>query len=122
MGDLVERLRILQRFLAGAGEIDGLWFGDTKRLPGGRGRLTPFWWRRSHLPVIDEAADLITAQAAQIEGLRKALEPFAAYADPHGAFPADLPITSGSSMARKQLTMGDCYNAAEALSQFKGKE
>lgn len=44
-----------------------------------------------------------------------ALEAFAAYADPRRSVPASMPITNGSSMARKQLTMGDCYAAADAL-------
>ncbi|WP_397586764.1 hypothetical protein [Sphingobium fuliginis] len=44
-----------------------------------------------------------------------ALEAFAAYADPRRSVPASMPVTSGSSMARKQLTMGDCYAAADAL-------
>lgn len=39
------------------------------------------------------------------------LEPFAAFDD--GRAPEHLPITTGSSMARKQLTIGDCRRARE---------
>lgn len=51
--------------------------------------------------------------------LEAALRPFAEYADPRGNVPAHLQITSGSSIARRQLTMGHCYTARAALT---GKE
>lgn len=47
--------------------------------------------------------------------LREALRPFADFADPRGVVPADFVITQGSSMAKRQLTMGDCYEALAAL-------
>ena len=47
--------------------------------------------------------------------LVKALEPFASFADPRRYAPPGLPITQGSGMARRQLTMGDCYRAADAI-------
>jgi hypothetical protein len=47
--------------------------------------------------------------------LRQALEPFAAFADPRNKIPENMPITQGSQMARRQLTMGDCYRARAAL-------
>lgn len=53
--------------------------------------------------------------------VRKALEPFAAYADPRRMMPASMPITAGSAMAKKQLTMGDCYAAAAALATPSGR-
>lgn len=49
-----------------------------------------------------------------------ALEPFADFADPRGAFPKEMQITRGSDMAKRQLTMGDCYRAAEALGRKGG--
>src|SRR5688572_6371238 len=52
---------------------------------------------------------------AEIERLRAALEPFADYADPSNRFPATAEITHGSKLARRQLTMGDCYAAHAAL-------
>ena len=33
--------------------------------------------------------------------------------------PADHAITQGSPLAKRQLTMGDCYEAAEALSALR---
>lgn len=53
--------------------------------------------------------------AARIERLSSALQPFAAFADKRHVVPGSMVITSGSAMARTQLTMGDCYRAAEAL-------
>jgi hypothetical protein len=49
--------------------------------------------------------------------LAEALEPFANYADPRSAVPVNLPISNGSSLAKRQLTMGDCYIAREALAE-----
>ena len=53
-----------------------------------------------------------------------ALKPFAEYADPRNKFPDTLQITNGSSLARRQLTMGDCYWARDVLStsqRFSGE-
>ncbi len=47
--------------------------------------------------------------------LVRALEPFAAYADPHRRVPRHLPVTQGSGLARRQVTMGDCYDALDAI-------
>lgn len=44
-----------------------------------------------------------------------ALKPFADYADSTKAMPAEFIITNGSPLAKRQLQMGDCYRAAEAL-------
>ena len=54
-------------------------------------------------------------QTARIAALEAALKPFADFADPNRRFPATMPITNGSGMARRQLTMGDLYAALEAL-------
>ena len=51
----------------------------------------------------------------EIERLRVALKPFAAYADKNRIAPANLPISIGSPIAKVQLTMGDCYAAADIL-------
>jgi hypothetical protein len=63
------------------------------------------------------AATLIREQAETIERLRAALKPFADYADPSAVFPPTIEITKGSRFARRQLTMGDCYEAARVLEQ-----
>jgi len=47
--------------------------------------------------------------------LEAALRPFANYADDRKVMPPEWPITLGSAMARRQLTMGDCYAARAAL-------
>lgn len=52
--------------------------------------------------------------------MRRALEPFAEFADPSDRLPESFPITTGSAMGRRQLTMGDCYRARAALSPSKG--
>jgi len=49
-----------------------------------------------------------------------ALEPFAAFDD--GRAPERLQITQGSSMARKQLTIGDCRRARETRNALLGLE
>jgi len=43
------------------------------------------------------------------------LKPFADYADPHRKVPREMVITNGSPMAKRQLTMGDCYDAKDAI-------
>lgn len=60
-----------------------------------------------------EALPLGTAE--RLRRLEAAVKPFAEYADPRNLMPASLPISNGSSMARQQLTMGDCYAARDAL-------
>lgn len=50
-----------------------------------------------------------------LSALCEALKPFAGFADPRNTVPETWPITQGSRMARKQLTMGDCYRARAAL-------
>lgn len=59
-----------------------------------------------HHPWLAKVADLILAQ-------HEALKPFAEFADPRHKLPADFQITMGSSFGKRQLIMGDCYNAKE---------
>lgn len=56
------------------------------------------------------------------EGLAiRVLEPFASFADPKRSAPSGLPITQGSGMAKRQLTMGDCYRAADAIAAIRAE-
>mgnify|MGYP001610305736 CR=1 FL=1 len=48
---------------------------------------------------------------------RDALRPFAAFADPRNTIPPDTILTAGSPLARKQITMADCYAARSALGE-----
>lgn len=57
----------------------------------------------------------IANQASTLSGVRKALMPFSDFADPHRKVPSALAITNGSPMAKRQLTMGDCYLARDAV-------
>jgi hypothetical protein len=66
-----------------------------------------------------EAADEIYRLERERDAAVAALKPFADFADPHNRAPDHLVITVGSSMARKQLTMGDCYKARQALKEKK---
>lgn len=54
--------------------------------------------------------DLIEKLRAENAKLREALRPFAEFVGPRtiSSFPPHMPITNGSQMARKQLTIGDC--------------
>lgn len=72
-------------------------------------------WQRARL----ETGDM---DRAEIERLTAALKPFADYADPSGVFPPTIEITTGSRFARKQLTMGDCYEAARVLERKLNNE
>jgi hypothetical protein len=52
-----------------------------------------------------------------IATLREALRPFASYAaSPSANVPGELVVTAGSNMAKRQLTMQNCYDASTALS------
>ena len=46
---------------------------------------------------------------------REALQPFADFADMRRNVPGDFIITQGSSLAKRQLKMADCYRARAAL-------
>src|ERR1700722_1136074 len=56
-------------------------------------------------------------QSAEIARLRAALAPFALYADLRRQAPDTLVISNRSGMAKRQITMGDCYKARTALEQ-----
>jgi hypothetical protein len=55
-----------------------------------------------------EAATLITS-------LREALEPFSEFIGDDTRLPADMPLTQGSAMARRQVTVADFRRARTAL-------
>jgi hypothetical protein len=80
-------------------------------------KLLSLWLDAGGSKTVGDAARIIREQSDEIERLRAALKPFANYADPSGVFPPTVEITTGSRFARKQLTMGDCYEAARALEQ-----
>lgn len=98
-------------FIAGASEaLDGRLSGVV--LP----EAARDYAARADANTLDATAAAIQSQAKEIERLREALEPFADYAaDPQQNVPAHLNITRGSWMAKRQLTMGDCYTARTAL-------
>jgi len=50
-----------------------------------------------------------------ITQMQQALKPFADFADPTRKLSPQFEITAGSRMAKRQLTMGDCYAAYNAL-------
>lgn len=56
---------------------------------------------------------------AELEKAEQVITPFAEFADPRRKFPPNFTITNGSRMAKKQLTMDDCYSAADWLAQRK---
>jgi len=51
----------------------------------------------------------------RVDRLRRALVPFAAFVRDARPPPVDFVITTGSPMARRQLTIGDCLEALAAL-------
>jgi len=57
------------------------------------------------------------ASEAAAEKLAGAAKPFTAFDD--GRAPTHLVITNGSSMARRQLTIGDCRKLAAALTEYE---
>ncbi len=61
--DLKERLRKFRLFLSGEADLGCTWFGEVPVIGQSRGL---FWWRKSHLPVLDEAADRIAALEAKL--------------------------------------------------------
>lgn len=54
-----------------------------------------------------------------LERAERALKPFADYADKHAGISPGFIISKGSLMARRQLTMGDCYGAANLLRDLR---
>ena len=71
--------------------------------------------------VIDTSARLVRKLNDDLFDMRAALQPFADYADPRNKVRPEIPITPGSIMAKRQLTMGDCYAARDALARLKGR-
>ncbi len=67
---IVERLREFDNFICGKGSLDGLHFGEPKKL---YGRQAMFWWRRSS--PITEAADTIESLRRALFDLRYAHKP-----------------------------------------------
>lgn len=67
-------------------------------------------------PLGREAIAHIETLERQREELVEALRPFADFDD--GRAPEHLPITQGSSYARKQLTIGDCRRARTLLTSM----
>ena len=56
-----------------------------------------------------------SASNAEAERLRDALRPFADFIGDDTRLPPDMPLTQGSSMARRQVTVADFRAAARAL-------
>lgn len=82
-------------------------------------------------PLAHEAGEIIRRlrsfhqeQELRVGKLVEALEPFAEFAPKYERVcPEDFIITCGSKYAKRQLTMGDCYQARHVLSAFtKAKE
>ncbi len=69
--ELIAKLHSLRAFLNGTAAIDGLFFGEAKPITPYRSGA--FWWRKSHLPVIDEAAAALESMAGEVAKLREAL-------------------------------------------------
>lgn len=70
---------------------------------------------------VEDARRTMAAQKKVIETMREALKPFADYADRAMVLPPTFQITTGSSIARVQLTLGDCYGARAALALAEGR-
>lgn len=65
--------------------------------------------------VVGSSVAIVPAEA--LAEIRAALRPFAAFH--HSSAPDEHVITQGSAIAKRQLTMGDCRRAAEALENIK---
>lgn len=81
--------------------------------PGSPTERAPTQW------AYDQACKALRQRHDELSEAKKVLERFASYADPRRRAPADMPITHGSPMAKRQLTMGDCYDAADLVSRIK---
>jgi len=64
----------------------------------------------------DQISDVV-ALKARIEELEGLLKPFSDFAPKSRLAPRETIITQGSGLAKMQLTMGDCYDAQDALLQ-----
>ena len=67
--------------------------------------------------IATHSEDVVRAAKVEIERLREALEPFAEFARVSGfdKLPLDTPMTQGSRLARKQVTVADFIRARAAL-------
>jgi hypothetical protein len=65
------------------------------------------------------AVNRIAALEREVAILKEVLQPFADFADESVTLPNTFVINKGSSMARRQLTMGDCYRARAVLEGLK---
>jgi len=63
--------------------------------------------------------EALNLSSMDVVGINKtaadALRPFAEYADASRRLRPDMVLTPGSPLAKRQLTMGDCYAARDAL-------
>lgn len=57
-----------------------------------------------------------------LDDMVSALQAFADFADPQRRVPARMPITSGSMFGKRQLMMGDCYRAADAIAALRKRQ
>lgn len=71
---------------------------------------------------IEQANSRAEAAEKRVAEMREALQPFADYSDRKSLIPDDHIITQGSYMAKRQLTMGDCRKAAEAIASMGEKD
>lgn len=69
--------------------------------------------------MLDAMVEAINMNSMDVVGVNKtardALRPFADYADPSRRIRPDFVLTAGSPLAKRQLTMGDCYAAHDAV-------
>lgn len=69
--------------------------------------------------MLDAMVEALNLNSMDVQGINKkardALRPFADYADPSRRIRPDHVLTAGSQLAKRQLTMGDCYAARDAL-------
>lgn len=72
-------------------------------------------WRVTERDAGNEVIERANEYLERAVRAEEALKPFANFADKNGRMPSSMPITSGSSLAKQQLTMGDCYQAVEIL-------
>ena len=75
------------------------------------------WGEGCRHVICDEAADLLASQAAEIERLREALEPFAIEAASH-----DRPDIADHDCFSGDLYFGELRRAREALQQGQNNE
>jgi len=70
-------------------------------------------------PGTGDTGALAPAVRSALVAAENALRPFASFGDPRRHFPGDHVITQGSALAKRQLQMRDCYDAADAIAFVK---